>query len=324
MTPDYRISIAGQQVSSQLRARLESLTLNDRRGMQADELSLTLTDDDSMLDIPPRGVEVTVAIGWKGAPLVERGTFIVDEVEHTGAPDTLSIRASAANMRQGLPGKRTQSYDATTVGDIVATVAARHDLAPAVGKTLKGIAVEHIDQTDESDLHFLTRLGEKYDAMATVKQGRLILMPQSRGTTAGGRQIAPSQIQRQSGDSHAYTDADRDDYTGATAQYYDKDDAERLTVTAGSAESAQQLRHTYATKKDAEAAASAEWQKIQRSNAELSITLAHGNPELTPETPISVQGFKPRIDATPWVAKEVTHMINGAEYTSTVSMEVRG
>lgn len=52
MTPDYRISIAGQQINPEMRARLESLTLNDRRGMQSDELSLTLTDDDGMLDIP--------------------------------------------------------------------------------------------------------------------------------------------------------------------------------------------------------------------------------------------------------------------------------
>lgn len=324
MTPDYRISIAGQQVSTQLRARLESLTLNDRRGMQADELTLTLTDDDGMLDIPRRGVEVVVAIGWKGAPLTERGTFIVDEVEHAGAPDTLTVRASAANMRKGLPGKRTQSYDDTTVGDIVATVAARHELEPAIGKTLKGIAVEHIDQTDESDLHFLTRLAEKYDAMATVKHGRLIVMPKSRGTTAGGSEIPPMELQRQSGDSHTYTNADRDDYTGVIAQYYDKDEAERLTVTAGSEENAQQLRHTYATREDAEAAARAEWEKIQRSDAELSITLAVGNPELTPETPVNVRGFKPAIDATPWVAREVTHTITGADYTSAVSMEVRG
>lgn len=323
MTPDYRISIGGRSVSDQLRARLESLTLNDRRGMQADELTLTLTDDDGMIDIPRRGVEIVAAIGWKGSPLVERGTFIVDEVEHSGAPDVLSIRASAANMRKGLPGKRTQSYDDTTVDDIVATLAGRHGLTPAVGKTLQGIAVEHIDQTDESDLNFVTRLAEKYDAMATVKEQRLIVMPKSRGTTAGGGQIPPVQLQRQSGDSHTYTDADRDDYTGAVAQYYEKDEGDRLTVTAGDAENAQQLRHTYASKQEAQAAAQAEWEKIQRSNAELSITLAHGNPELTPETPVNVSGFKPKIDGTPWVTTEVTHNLTGDDYTSEISMEVR-
>lgn len=103
MQPDYRISLQGQVISPEFRARLALLTLHDRRGMQADQLDITLTDDDGMLDIPPTGAELTLAIGWKGQPLTERGTYIVDEVEHTGAPDTLNIRASSADMRQGLP-----------------------------------------------------------------------------------------------------------------------------------------------------------------------------------------------------------------------------
>ena len=142
MQPDYRISLQGQVISPEFRARLALLTLHDRRGMQADQLDITLTDDDGMLDIPPTGAELTLAIGWKGQALTERGTYIVDEVEHTGAPDTLNIRASSADMRQGLPGKRTQSWDEVTVRDIITTIAERHDLTPSVGATLAGIRID--------------------------------------------------------------------------------------------------------------------------------------------------------------------------------------
>lgn len=323
MQPDYRITLQGQTISPEFRARLGSLTLHDRRGMQADQLDITLTDDDGMLDIPPTGAEIVLAIGWKGQPLIERGTFTVDEVEHTGAPDTLSIRASSADMRQGLPGKRTQSWDGVTVRDIIATIADRHGLTPGTGASIAGVRIEHIDQTDESDLHFLTRLAERFDAVATVKSGNLIFVPMGQATTASGLEIPPIQLRRQSGDQHRYMLAERDAFTGVTAQWYERDEAERLTVTVGDPENTQQLRHTYASEEEALEAAQAEWQRLQRGTAYFSLTQAVGDPEIFPETPVWVIGWKPQIDATPWIITEVTHSLTESSYTTALQLETR-
>jgi phage protein D len=323
MQPDYRISLQGQIISPEFRARLASLTLHDRRGMQADQLDITLTDDDGMLDIPPTGAELTLAIGWKGQALTERGTFIVDEVEHTGAPDTLNIRASSANMRQGLPGKRTQSWDSVTVRDIIETIAARHELTPSVGATLAGVRITHIDQTDESDLHFLTRLAERFDAVTTVKTGHLIFVPAGQATTATGLEIPPIQLRRQSGDQHRYLKAERDAYTGVTALWNNTAHARREAVTVGEPQNAQQLRHTYASEEEALEAAQAEWQRIQRGTAFFSINQAIGDPELFPETPAWCIGWKPQIDATPWIITEVTHSLTESSYTTALQLEKR-
>lgn len=323
MQPDYRITLQGQTISPEFRARLASLTLNDRRGMQADQIDIVLTDDDGMLDIPPTGAQITLAIGWKGQALVERGTFTVDEVEHTGAPDTLSIRASSADMRQGLPGKRTQSWDAVTVRDIITTIAKRHDLTPSVGATLAGVRITHIDQTDESDLHFLTRLAERFDAVVTVKTGHLIFVTAGQATTASGLEIPPIQLRRQSGDQHRYLMAERDAYTGVTALWNNTAHATREAVTVGDPENAQQLRHTYASEEEALEAAQAEWQRIQRGTAYFSITQALGDPEIFPETPVWCIGWKPKIDATPWVITEVTHNLTETSYTTALQLETR-
>ena len=291
--------------------------------MQADQLDITLTDDDGMLDIPPTGAELTLAIGWKGQPLTERGTYIVDEVEHTGAPDTLNIRASSADMRQGLPGKRTQSWDEVTVRDIITTIAERHDLTPSIGATLAGIRIEHIDQTDESDLHFLTRLAERFDAVATVKTGNLIFVPAGQATTATGLEIPPIQLYRQSGDQHRYLVAERDAYTGVTALWNNKAHATREAVTVGEPQNAQQLRHTYASEEEALEAAQAEWQRLQRGVAYFSITQAIGDPDVFPETPTQCIGWKPQIDATPWIITEVTHNLTDTSYTTALQLETR-
>ncbi len=64
----------------------------------------------------------------------------------------------------------------------------------------------------------------------------------------------------------------------------------------GSEENVLVLRHTYASKHNAERAARANWERLQRGVATFAITLARGRAELTPEMPVRVSGFKKEID----------------------------
>lgn len=322
--PDYRLTLQGQAISPELRGRLMRLRLTDRRGMEADQLDLELSDHDGRLALPPRGAELTLALGWHGEGLVDRGTYIVDEVEHAGAPDVLMIRARSADLRDGLPGKRSQSWDTMPLGDIIATIAGRHAIEPVVGDTLAGIVVEHIDQTDESDLHFLTRLAERYDAVATVKAQRLLFTAAGMALTASGLAMPPRTLTRRDGDRHRYIASDRDSYSGVVAHWHDPDSAERREVIAGSDDNPKTLRPTYASEDDALDAARAEWQRLQRGHAEFSLELAEGDPRLMPETPLRLRGWKAEIDATPWIITEVTHELTEDAYTSGVQMEILG
>ncbi|EWH00553.1 contractile injection system protein, VgrG/Pvc8 family [Halomonas sp. BC04] len=322
--PGYRISLQGQTLSPELYARLISLRLTDRRGMEADQLDISLTDDDGRLELPPRGATLELAIGWEDEGLVERGSYIVDEVEHTGAPDTVSIRARSADMREGLPGKRTQSWDALTLEDIVATIAGRHELEPIIGEIFKGALIEHIDQTEESDLNFLTRLAERYDAIATVKAARLLFTTAGQAMTASGIEIPAITLTRKDGDQHRYTATDRNSYSGAVATWHDPDAAEQQEVIAGSDDNPKRLRPTYASEADALAAARAEWQRIQRGQAQFSLTLAEGNSLLMPETPVRLRGWKEEIDAQAWIVTEVAHEISNGGFTSILELEIQG
>lgn len=320
--PAYDIALAGQRISPELGARLQSLRLTDRRGLEADQLDIVLEDHDGRLDLPPRGAELRLALGWQGQGLIDRGTYIVDEVEHAGAPDTLTIRARSADMRQGLPGKRTQSWDDLTLRDILGTIAARHDLTPRVADEFAGIRITHIDQTDESDMHFLSRLAERFDAVATVKAGNLLFIAAGQATTAGGLEIPPIRLHRQAGDTHRYSVTDRDAYTGVKAHWNDTAEAERQEVIAGSDDNAKALRPTYASREDALAAAQAEWQRLQRGGASFRLDLAEGRPDLYPETPVTLAGWKPEIDATAWLITEISHDLSDSALTSSLEMEV--
>lgn len=113
----------------------------------------------------------------------------MDEIEHTGAPDRLTIRARSADFRETLNTRREKSWHKTTVGEVVKEIAARHKLKMALGKDLSDKPVEHIDQTNESDGSFLMRLARQYGAIASVKNGNLLFIRQGQGKSASGKPL---------------------------------------------------------------------------------------------------------------------------------------
>lgn len=322
--PSYRLTLAGTDITPRLNGRLISLTLREQRGLEADQLDITLADHDGALALPRRGAEFTLAFGWQHEGLVEKGTFTVDEIQHTGTPDQLIIRARSADMRGELPGKRTHGWHNLALGEIVETIARRHELEPVIGHTLSGIRVGHIDQTEESDLNFLTRLGQRYDAIAAVKAGRLLFTLAGEALTASGQAMPTITLTRRDGDQHRYSVTERDAYSGVKAYWNDTSGARRRIVLAGDGENAKQLRPTYASEADALDAARAEWRRIQRGLAEFELTLAHGRADVLPESPLQVSGFKPEIDATPWLVTEVEHTLDDNGYGTLARCEVLG
>ncbi|UBR49174.1 hypothetical protein KF947_17790 [Halomonas sp. FeN2] len=78
---------------------------------------------------------------------------------------------------------------------------------------------------------------------------------------------------------------------------------------------------SYVTEVNALGAARSEWQRIQRGLAEFELTL--GRADISPETPVTAQGYKPEINATPWIIDEVTHNFTARGYTCSIRMERR-
>ena len=60
-----------------------------------------------------------------------------------------------------------------------------------------------------------------------------------------------------------------------------------------------------------------------RGAAKFEITLAVGRPDITPETPVKVSGFKPEIDAQAWLITEVAHSLDNSGYTCRVQLEAQ-
>lgn len=344
-TPDYQILVNGKDISPKVKARLMSLRLTDNRGFEADSIEVQLDDADGELAMPPKGATMQVRIGWKGSPLVDKGTYTIDELEHSGPPDCLTIRGKSADMRGTLQQSREQSFHQQSVSSIIDVIAVRHQLKTKISDNLKMEFIDHIDQANESDANFLSRLAEQFDAIATVKNGNLLFLQAGLAHNASGIALDRVDITRQSGDSHHFGVADRDAYSGVVAYWQNDKAAKRQTVKAkkpteakpsdvkvivgekeimvGSNDNVKTLRHTYANKQNAERAARAMWDKLQRGVATFTITLAMGRPELFPELPVSVSGFKPQIDNSDWLLTRVEHNITDTGYTTGIELEVK-
>jgi len=322
----FRVTLDGRDLTERFAPRLISLRLCEKRDGEADELELQISDHDGRLEIPNDGAELEVSIGWARGPgvrlgLVEKGRFKVDEVSWAGPPDMLTIKARSADFSDSFRIRREVKRKVTTLGAVLGEIARDNGLAASIAPELASIAIPVLAQDQRSDAALLRFLGRRYDAVATVKGGKLVFAPIGKGSTAGGRALPAFSITRKSGDSYSWQRAAREEYDGVEARWHDKDSGERKTVVVESAPPAdapatgkrkpKRLRRTFHSEADAKAAAQAEQKRVQRAAASFELTLAFGNAELYPEQQGKVTGFKPSIDATTWLAEEVTHTMDG-------------
>lgn len=275
MQPHYQILVNGQDISDKIRPRLIRLTITDNRRFETDTVEIELDDSDGKLAFPAKGATMQVFIGWQGRSLVDKGTFTIDELEHAGPPDTLTLRGKAADMRDSLQVLHEQSYHDITLPALLTTLAERNGLKTRISSKFNSEKIDHIDQQNESDAAFLTRLSQQFNALATVKHHTLLWLSAGAAETVSGKSITPVTLTRQSGDSHSFSHADRNAYTGVKARWHDNDAATtriiqvirekkgkkeqgNTEVIIGSSGNIKVLRTTYSSQKTAERAAKSE------------------------------------------------------------------
>lgn len=367
LTPAAVLTINGKPFGTEAMSRIISIEMTDKRGFEADELTITLDDHDGSLAIPRIGDKITLEMGYKETGLVDKGEYLFTEFTASGAPDMLSITARAADLAETLAQQEEKSWHGQTLYQIVEAIAKKHGYPYRISDAYKLADIKHIDQTNESDAAFLTRLAEQYDAIATVKHGMLIFLPAGEAQTASGKPIPPLEIVRGMGDGHRFTYSATNAFEAVRAYYTDKATGQKKEVvvnaenlkaekkptaeakakptrkgkkagkkaagratdkeavesrkidTAG--KKIKTLRHLYDSKKRAWNGARAAFRRLQRGAAQFSIRLAAGRPDMSPETPVSVKGFKPEIDGEKWLVTEVSHRLDSGGYVCSLNLE---
>jgi phage protein D len=258
-------------------------------------------------------------MGYKETFLAPMGVFTADEVVAKGPPDRVTIRGKAVNLGGSIKEQKTRNWDDKTIEDIVGTIAGEHGLEPKVAEALKPFLYEHLDQTDESDINFLTRIAKDHDAIATVKGEALLFIGKGEGKTASGLQMIPRPITKSGELRWSMTLASRGNFKTVEAHWHNEESGQKETVTAGEGSPVKRLRHVHSTKAEAEKAAKAKLDEFKRGDDTLSITMP-GDPTVAAEGQIIALGFRIGVSGL-WSVTSARHEISGGGFTTSIKTE---
>lgn len=322
MTPDFKIIAAGVNITPQISDRLLGLTITDEAGIKADTVEIVLDDRDGLIELPAPGAPLLVFLGYRETGLIPMGLFTSDEVTVSAPPATLTIRAKAADLGGNIKGQKSRSWDRMTIGDIVGAIAGEHGLTPKVAERFQAVLIEHIDQTAESDIGFLDRLGREYDALVSVKGGALLFMGKGAGRTVSGQLIPPRPVLESDTTSWTLTLTTREAYRSVVAVWQDTASAKQQEVVAGEGDPVYRIRHIHKTADEARRAASAKIGEIGRGNDTFEATFP-GDPLVAAEGRILAGGFRAGVNGL-WSIRSATHTLDGSGFSTSISAERPG
>ena len=304
--------------------RLQSLSLIDSPGYISDTLTIVINIEDVQRhNWPKSSDQLTVELGWKESGLVSMGTFTISKIKPLYLPKRLQITATAAqfNAKSGdVKLRRSQSYIDKTLGDIVKTCASRLQLLPRIHKQLSDVAIDHIDQKNETDLSFLQRLAIKYDAVVKPVDQNLVFSMRGQSKTLTGKELAPVPLQLYSGNkapqnallSVSFVEPEKNQFKGVRADWYDIDNAEIVRYQTGQ-EPFKQLTGRFKSAAQAIDAAQSELKRTYRQNFKVSYSVA-GEPLLMAEGAINLSGFDEEHINGLYSNDRITHSYSNGTY----------
>lgn len=316
MRPKFRVTANSNDITQQIEQRLLSLHVTDEAGLTSDVLELQLADHDDAapLTLPPTGAELRVALGYEETGLAEMGTFVVEGFRLEGWPGRLTVRAKAAVFdttpggATSLASHKTRSWPAdTTLGALVAKIAAEHKLTPRVAPAVASIKLPHLDQRYESDMHLLTRLSRSYDLVFKPADGALVVAKRGAATSFSGAPLAAVEVLKKDLSSWSFDTSKRDQPGTVVCQFSTKGTKGLQFVEVGKGEPVKRIRHPHSSREQALAEAQAELSRRQRGERTLQLTLP-GRVDITAECRVSVPDLHPALNGE-WLAVRVEHSL---------------
>ncbi len=324
--PAYTLTVDGLLGSSTLSDRLLSLSVTLNNGESSDQLSLSLDDRPALLgggiSLPRQGAILTLSMGYETYKS-EMGSFEVNQVNISSSGSGRGLTVSATPALLLTEKVRTWSGE---IGDIVKKIAAENKLDAAVSPSFNNTHISTVNQWRQSDGAFLTHLAGRYGAVCKPMAGRLLFMKKGEGTSATGKPMVAVAIKPQDILNWSVQITERQDYNRVIAYYPDLRNAREEVVVfpAGQVSASDtfcRLPHSYNTKEEAEAAAKAKFDELNRGDKTLSLSII-GDPDITAEGKITLKDVRSDVDGD-YIVKSATHSLSSGGYTTSIQAYVQ-
>ena len=300
----------------------------DAAGIESDRLELTLNIE-GLEGLPSLSGKIGLRVGYTESGLVEKGQFVITQRTPVLFPMRLMIVATAAPFSlvdpSGYRQRRSASYGPTTLGALFRQLVGRHGFSPRVAASLEGIAIAHIDQSNESDMAFITRLAKRYCAVTKPFNELYVLAEAGQVKSISLQQLPQVKLSvtqdNRPGD-HAFITAvlnenTRSKYQGSRVTWWDSAGGRQHVVQVGIAPF-KTLRQRCQNETEARAVAEAQLRRVGREGLELTIDCP-GNPLLAAEGLVLLDETWPSYMQGRWsISKVVNEGDPATGYRSTI------
>ena len=161
--PAFELAYNGKAITAEVTPYVTAITYTDNLTGESDDLDVELEDTDGRWInawYPEKGAVLTLKFGYLGQTLIKAGVFSVDEVNLSGPPSVVKIRALATGVQEAVRTRKGRSYEKTTLAAIAQRIAKRHKMK-LIGK-VEALQIDRATQYHETDLQFLSRLAAEY------------------------------------------------------------------------------------------------------------------------------------------------------------------
>lgn len=230
----FRVLAGGHDITALIADRLISLSVSDSAGTQSDTLTIQVDNRDDIISIPSTGKDLHVFMGLEG-DLVDKGVFVIDELEEGLDDQILQIHGKAADMKGSIKAPASRTWDDQSVGSLCDAIAARHGYLSAVHPEARPVPLGHLNQHAESDLALLTRICKDRGLVFKVAAQRLLITPKDAPENAEGVTLPTVVIADPADSSGRVTIAERNDYRAVKVCYFDEAQQVNVEVVLGDA-----------------------------------------------------------------------------------------
>ncbi len=238
------VSINGHDVASVFSAYLKDFIYTANSHGKADEVQISLHNRDGKWSgpwKPTKGMPVTAAItchDWEGPGQVLSlpcGSFKIDEIEFSGPPDKVGIKAVSSTLTTAFRDtKKTRAWENTTFQAVAGQIAGENGLSLMYHGPAYGFARK--DQRNESDLGFVYRLAHERAMNCKTHDGKLILFDAESAEAQGAVMSIPRTGSMYSPKSWSFKDTSAETrYTDGQAAYTDPIKGETHTAVTKAA-----------------------------------------------------------------------------------------
>lgn len=294
-----KILYNAKDISGDITPHLKSFSFSDVMDGEADDINITLEDRAELWQgewLPERGDTLAVSImtlNWRSLTEGEKelplGLFEIDEVEISQPPGEVKIKAVSVPDNTELRGTdKSRRWENTTLETILRDIAAGAQMELFFDGD--NPSIDRVEQSQQSDLSFLSKLLKDYGLALKVSDRKLIVFDEQDYEEADPVKI----IRKSALASFSLRASTREIYRGCHVKYQKSDDDEIIEYTFVPDEDKKgKLLEVNEEVKSVEAAEKLARKKLREMNCkEVTVSLhTMGDFDLLAGNTVMLQGF---------------------------------